>query len=387
MSRKGPLSAAFCRTVKAPGRYTDGGRGANGLYLRVWRRTNGRVGKSWAQRIRINGRPTNLGLGRYPEVGLAAARAKALENRRAVAAGLDPRRGRRMPTFAEAAEKVIALHSESWKAGSELPAKWRQTLRDYANPTIGGKPVGDVTRADVLAILTPIWTSKPAAARQAHQRVGAILKWAVASGFLDHNPAGDAVIAALPSNRGTKHHRALPHSRVREILAMVRAADRFQPSSRLALELLILTACRTVEARGASWAEIDQGGRVWTIPAARMKARKAHRVPLSAAALDVLDRAKALRGRNDLVFPSRRTGRQVSTTALGDVLRWLGVDGTVHGFRTSFRTWAAEQRGVDREAEQALAHRPKGVEGVYQRSDLLEARRGLMEAWAEYVIP
>ncbi len=382
MAHNRPLTAAFVRTVTRPGRYGDGGRGSFGLYLRVWHRPNGRVGKSWGQRIAINGRRTNLGLGPAAFVSLAEAREQARENARLAYHGRDPR-GDGIPTVAEAVEKVIALHSKGWKPGTNLPSKWRQSFNDYVLPRIGEKPVGKVTTADVMSVLTPIWTTKPGAARSVRQRLGAVMKWAVAKGYREDNPAGDSITAALPRNGGHKHHRAVPHSEVGDVVRMVRAS-RFQPSARLAVEFVILTATRSAEVRGAQWNEIDMDARLWTIPASRMKGKREHRVPLSRAALEVLREARQL-GRGKYIFPARRTGRPLATNTHGNVLRRLKVNGTVHGFRTSFRTWAAEQ-GVDRQvAELALAHRVKGVEGVYQRSDLFDQRRRVMADWAAHV--
>ncbi len=379
----GPLSAAFCRNVKEPGRYGDG-RGSHGLYLRVYRLANGRLGRSWGQRLRIRGRVTCLGLGPYPVVSLAEAREKALENRRVAYRGGDPRRAE-VPTFRELAEKVIALHAKSWKPGTYLPQAWRQTFRDYADPEIGDKPVGEITRSDVLAIVTPIWHERPAAARSVLQRIGIVLKYAVAQGLAERNVAEAAAIrAALPkANGGRKHHKALPHGKVAAALAKVRAS-RAQPATRLALEFLALTACRPGEVRGARWTEIDLEAGTWTIPAERMKAKRAHRVPLSGHALEVLAEARELSGGSELVFPSRTMGGPVCGRALTDVLRQVGTDATAHGLRSSFRDWCAES-GVDRVlAEAALAHVVGGVEGAYQRSDLLERRREVMASWAQY---
>ena len=364
-----------------PGRYGDGGRGSFGLYLRVWHRPNGRVGKSWGQRITINGRRTNLGLGPAAFVSLAEAREKARENARLAYRGEDPR-GDGIPTVAKAAEMVIQLHAKGWKAGSNLPSKWRQTFRDYVNPRIGDKPVGAVTTADVMAVLTPIWTAKPAAARIVRQRLGAVMKWGVAQGFREDNPAGDAITAALPRNGGHKHHKAVPHAEVGDVIRQVRAGT-FQPSARLALEFLILTAARAAEVRGATWDEVH--GDTWIIPASRMKGKREHRVPLSPRVLEVLREARALHG-GELIFPSGRTGGPLSNSTFFEMLRKLGVAGTVHGFRTSFRTWAAEQPDINRQvAEIALAHQVKGIEGVYQRSDLLHRRTEVMERWARYL--
>lgn len=383
--RSGPLSAVFCRNVTTAGRYGDGGRGSHGLYLRVWKRANGRIGKAWAQRITIGGRRTNLGLGTYPAVTLAEARRRALANRQAVEEGRDPRRSA-MATFRELAERVIALHAKSWKPGSYLPQAWRQTFRDYADPVIGDRPVNEITRSDVLAIVSPIWHSKPAAAKTVLQRVATVLKYALAEGLVEHNAAdAPAIRAALPkTNGGRKHHKALPHGEVAAALAKVRASGS-QPAARLALEFLALTACRPGEVRGAEWAEIDLEAGTWTIPAERMKAKRVHRVPLSGPALEVLAEAHELSNGSGLVFPSALTGGPVSGRALTDVLRQVDEAGTAHGLRSSFTDWAAES-SVDRAvSEAALAHVVGGVEGAYRRTDLLERRREVMERWADYL--
>ena len=280
--RKRPLTAAFVARVKTPGRYGDGGHGGLGLYLRVHRMKSGRVSKSWGQRIRVGGKPNNLGLGSYPVVTLREAREKALENRRSIHWGHDPRAAR-VPTFEAAVENVMAIHSPTWKDPSRIAGQWRQTLRDYAYPRIGRKRVSEVATADVLDILKPIWSSKPAAARVVRQRIGAVMKWAVAKGYRSDNPAGDAIAAALPRNgNATRHHQALPHGEVSAALDKVRNSGS-HAGVRLALEFMVLTATRSNEVRGATWDEIDHD--VWTIPASRMKAKRAHRVPLSRRAL------------------------------------------------------------------------------------------------------
>ena len=197
------------RQVKDPGRYGDG-RGGHGLYLRVHRMANGRLSKSWGQRLRICGKATNVGLGPYPVVTLAEARAKALENRRVAHRGGDPR-GERVPTFRTLAEKVIRLRARSWKAGSNTTRQWRSSLRDYADPVIGAKPVGEITRSDMLAILTPIWHEKHPTARKVLERVGVVLRYAVAQGLAEHNVADASEIrAALPMVNGGI--QPVPHS-------------------------------------------------------------------------------------------------------------------------------------------------------------------------------
>lgn len=368
-----PLSASFVKHVKRQGRYGDGGRGSHGLYLRVWRRPNGRIGKAWAQRLRIGGKVTSLGLGPYPVVTLAEARAKALDNRRVAHAGRDPRGGG-VPTFEAAAKKVIKLHSRTWKAGSTLPQQWKQTLGDYAFPILGRKSVAEITTADVLAVLTPIWHTKSATAKKVRQRIGAVMKWAIAQGHRNDNPAGGAIKAALPNVNGqVRHHRALAHHRVAEVLSKTR-----RNTNGLALRFVALTACRVGEVAGAKWSEIE--GDLWTIPASRMKTRKQHRVPLSSAALRVLAEAKS---DSPYVFPGRG-GKPVARQSIGRALE--GTRATPHGFRSSFRNWCAET-GVPREvAERALAHVVGNkVEAAYNRTDLLERRREIMEAWGQYV--
>ena len=381
------LSATFCSKVRTPGRYGDGGRGSHGLYFRVWIRASGRVGKAWAQRIRINGRVTCLGLGVFPIVTLAEAREKALENRRATAQGQDPRRGP-APNFRELAERVIALHAKSWKKGSQLPRDWRSSFQRYADP-INNRPVDEITRADVLRILTPIWHTRPAAAKTVLQRIGTVLRYAVAQELVEYNAAeASAIQAALPkANGGRGHHKALPHSEVAAALAKVRASGS-QLAARLAVEFLALTACRVSEVLGARWTEIDLRERLWTVPATRMKAKREFRVSLSGRALEILLEARELSGGGKgLIFPSGVTGRAISRRLPGEVFRRCGVDSTIHGLRSSFADWAAES-GVDRTVtEAALAHAVQNkVEAAYRRTDLLVRRRQLMDSWAAYVV-
>ena len=374
------LSAAFVRTVTRPGRYGDG-RGGHGLSLLVKPTVTGRVSRTWAQRLKINGRPFNMGLGAYPIVTLAEARAKALDNRRAVVQGRDPRGGG-IPTFEQATETVIALHAKNWKNGSSEKS-WRQMLRDFAFPKLGRKRVSEINTGDVLACLAPIWNEKRVTASRVRHRIGAVMKWAVAKGYREDNPAGDAIAAALPRKGARqKHHRALPHSEVGAALKTIRDADAWL-GTRLSLEFIVLTATRSGEARLARWDEFDLDTATWTVPEARMKAGREHRVPLSEGALAVLRQARDIAGTNGLVFPSVR-GLPPQNSPLSKLVRKLEIKSTVHGFRSSFRDWAAET-GVERTvAEAALAHTVGGVEGAYFRSDLFERRREVMEAWAAY---
>ncbi len=384
MKRPRILSAAFVRTVNQPGRYGDG-RGGYGLSLLVKPRSNGRLSKTWSQRVRLHGRVTNIGLGAYPIISLSEARKKALANRRTIERGLDPR-GSRVPTFSQAAEKVIAVHAAGWKPGGKSERQWRSSLATYVYPRLGNTAVDRVTTADVMACLVPIWHTRPETARRIRQRIGAVMRWAIAQGYRADNPAGDAITAALPTNTGRRrHHPALPHADVAASIATIRASAAY-PTTILAFEFLVLTACRSGEVRGALWDEIDLDAATWTIPAARMKSARPHRVPLPERALQLLAEASPYRDRSGLVFPSP-SGRELSDATLSKLLRENGIPAVPHGYRSSFRDWAAELTNTPREiCELALAHVNKDrVEAAYRRSDLFDHRRQLMQHWADYL--
>ena len=382
MKRPKTLSAAFARTVTEPGRYGDG-RGSFGLSLLVKPMANGRTSKSWSQRLRKNGVPFNIGLGKYPFVSLSEARIKALRYARDNAQGRDPR-GDGIPTFAEAVEAVIRLHRDAWRGGNN-EGQWRGSLERYAFPDLGDKRVDDITTTDVLSVLVPIWTEKHETAKRVHQRIGTVMKWAIANGHREDDPA-HAATAVLPRNGNGKpeHHAAMPHAEVGDALKRVKASG--ASSAKLSLEFLILTAARSGEVRSSTWREIDLEAATWTVPGSRMKAGREHRVPLSDRALAVLAEARELSSGGELVFGSVRPGKRMTSRALTKPLHEAGTDtATVHGFRSAFRDWCAET-GQPREiAEAALAHTIGGVEGAYFRSDLLERRRALMEAWARYI--
>ncbi len=385
MRRPQRLSASFVKTVNVPGRYGDG-RGGHGLSLLVKPMRAGGFSKSWSQRLLVNGRPTNIGLGGYPIVTLAEARRAVIANRRAVAQGRDPRAGG-VPTFEEAAEKVIAMHEPTWKDGARSAAIWRSSLRDYAMPRLGRKTVDSITTADVMAVLVPIWSTKRETARRVRQRIGAVMKWSVAHRYRQDNPAGDAIAEALPRDgTSTKiHHRALPHAEVGAAVAKIRASGAYR-STVFAFEFLVLTACRSGEVRGARWEEVDFESATWTVPASRMKMARPHRVPLSDRAIQVLKKARELSADHDLVFPSP-TGRILSDSTISKLVRENGIGCVPHGMRSSFRDWAAECSDAPREVcELALAHvNSDRVEAAYRRSDLFEKRRELMAQWSAYI--
>ncbi len=380
------LSARFVATVREPGRYGDG-RGSGGLSLLVKRTARGHLAKSWAQRIQVDGRARNLGLGVWPHVSLAEARQKCALN--LVARGRDELaagRKRAVPTFAQAAEVVIAIHATGWKHGSSSEEDWRLTLRNYAMPKLAPRPVNRISTADVMDILLPIWNAKRVTARKVRQRIGAVMRWAVAQGYREDNPAGDAIGAALPKQGvRTRHFTALPYGKVAGAIAAVRGSG--APAlTILAFEFLVLTACRSAEVRGARWEEMDLETREWRIPAVRMKTNREHRVPLSTRALAVLGEAKGLDDGSGWVFPST-TSQPHSRAALSKMVRQLGIQAVPHGFRSSFRDWAAECTEVPREVcELALAHvNTNSIEAAYRRTDLFERRRALMEQWAVFL--
>lgn len=380
VDRPKTLSAAYVKTVREPGRYGDG-RGGHGLSLLVKPTTTGRLSKTWSQRLRIGGRPVMIGLGAYPVVTLAEARAKALANRRELAQGRDPRGGG-VPTFAEAAERVIEQHEPNWR-DPRRAHNWRSSLRRFAFPAFGDKPVGQVTSADVLAVVGPLWGAKRETARKLLGRIRAIMAHALAEGWRSDDPTV-AVTAALPKNGNpVAHHRALPHARVRAALDTVAASGAWWATIE-ALSFLTLTATRSGEVRGATWDEVDLQAAVWTVPATRTKTGRPLRVPLSPAALRTLAAAQAHADGSGLIFPGP-TGRQLSDGTMSKLLKELDVGCVPHGMRSSFRDWAGET-GVPREvAEACLAHVVKGVEGAYARSDLLDRRREVMDNWAAYL--
>ena len=380
------LTALKIKGLK-PGPKTQRLADGRGLYMVV--RPSG--SRAWVLRTTIDGSRTDIGLGPFPDVTLARAREKAQEIRGKVADGHDPRAERRqpkVPTFREAAEQYITRNERRWKSPREA-RDWRGCFESYAFPRFGNVRVDKVTRADTLKALLPIWPSVPARARKLRQRVRAVFADAMAHGYIDVNPAGELIDAALPRRKGvTEHLRSLPYQRVGAALNTVEESTSGL-AVRLCFRFLVLTAVRSGEARGATWDEIDLERREWRIPGERMKAGVGHRTPLSDAAMTVLRRARAL-GSAGLIFPSAGRKRPLSDMALMQLLRRTGLAGdtTVHGFRASFRTWAMEQTDVAwAVGEAALSHTiGNSTEAAYARSDLFERRRALMEQWADFLM-
>ncbi len=376
------LSVARIKSLSNPGLHGDGGT----LYLRV-----GPGGsKSWIQRLTIDRKRRDIGLGGFPLVSLAEARDMAFENRKLARVGGDPlaaKRQAKVPTFREAAKRTFEANRPRWRS-EKVARKWWQTLEGHALPILGDTRLDRIGREDVLRVLTPLWTSRPEQARKLRQSIRTTLSWAQAHGYIEHNIAGEAIDGALPAQPAVKEHmRALPHQEVRGALETVDASAT-SLSAKLAFRFTVLTATRSGEVRGAKWDEIDLDAGEWRIPGSRMKVGAEHRVPLSDSALAVLEQARPLRDKSGLVFPSpSRAGRPLSDMTLTKVLRTTGLAkrATVHGFRSSFRDWCAETGKTREIAEAALAHTVGGVEGAYFRSDLFERRRRLMADWAAYL--
>ena len=379
------LTAQKVKHLDKPGRHHDG----RGLYLNV----TATGSRSWVQRITVDGRRRDLGLGPFPAVSLSQARRKAEANRSAVADGRDPLAEKQraiVPTFAEAAKAVHKANLPRWR-NARHAASWMQTLERHAMPTIGAMRVDRIRRADVLAVLTPIWTTRPETARRVRQRIRTVLKWAQAHEHVEYNAAGEAIDGALPPQPKVKAHLRAPH--YAEVSDFLAAVDATQASlaSKHCLRFAVLCAARPGEALGARWSEIDIDSREWRIPAARMKAGAEHRVPLSDAALDVLDAAKALHDGGAYVFPSPlKPGHPLSNMSLTVVLRRAGLAdrATVHGLaRATFRTWALEATATPwAVAESALAHRlGDSTTMAYIRGDAFDQRRELMQTWATFL--
>ena len=387
----GRLSSLKVTHAREPGMLADG----NGLYLQV---TRGNA-RSWIFRYFRNGKSHEMGLGSLKAVGLAAARLKAAECRGLLADGIDPIAARdaehaqraletaRGMTFDDCADAYIKAHSTAWR-NQKHAAQWTATIRTYVSPVFGSLPVRAVDVALVMKVLEPIWTTKPETAGRIRGRIESVLNWAKARGYrTGENPAQwkghlDNLLPARGKIAKVKHHAALPYDQASQFIDALRRQEGIAP---LAFEFAILTAARTGEIIGARWDEIDLAQKVWTVPASRMKGGREHRVPLSAEALAVLSRLSK-GDPEDFVFTGHKKS-PLSNMALLMLLRRMGRDKlTAHGFRSTFRDWAAERTNFPREvAEAALAHVVGDkVEAAYRRGDFFEKRRRLMEAWGEF---
>ena len=381
MERPRRLSAAFVQTVTIPARYGDG-RGGFGLSLLVKPTSSGRVSRSWCQRLRIDGVAFNIGLGSFPGVTLSEARKRALANLRIVESGGDPRRKpKTTPTFEEAMERAIDVLRPGWKEGGKAEYQMRFLLTEYALPHIGKRRIDSIQPVELLEFLAPLAIEKPATGAKVKARIGQVFQWAIARGLRADNPADKNINQALPKTGTRSHFKALPFGQVADALSVIRGSGAWI-GTKLAFEFLVLTAGRSSEIRLAEWSEIDLSAATWTVPTSRMKSGREHRVPLSPAALAVLEQARELSDGTGLVFPSAN-GKALTDSTISKLLRENGIAAVPHGFRSSFRDWCAEQN-IDRQtAESALAHSlGDSTEAAYLRSDLFALRRAAMEGWA-----
>ncbi len=380
------LSAVKVGKVKEPGHYEDGA----GLRLVVTDKGT----KRWALRLTINGRRVERGLGIYPDVGLEEARQKAIVLRRAGKDGRDARAEAKQSkhtntTFKDAFEAFFSVREQQLSGGKHVQ-QWRNTMRDYVLPKIGRRPIADITAAEVIDILKPLWFTKPETASRVLQRLKAVFDSAILRGTRERaNPCIGVSAELGTDHRKVTHHAALPWREVPKFVRELRQRAAM-PATKLVFEFLLLTATRSGEARGAMWAEIDLETKLWTIPGVdpvtgrRMKSGQTHVAPLSDRSIQILFEARKLH-HGPVVFPGTK-GQPLSDNTLSKLLRDASIAGTPHGFRSSFKDWCAETGVRDEVSETALAHTdPNGVRAAYRRTRFLDERVGLMQRWADYV--
>lgn len=377
------------KSLKQAGMHLDG----DGLYLRI---TDGGT-KSWIFRFKFSGRLRDMGCGKYPTVGLAGAREMAADAYALVQRGIDPIEARKVQaepapakhivTFAEAAERYVAAHEGNWR-NVKHRQQWRNTLTDFAYPIIGKSDVAVIATDDVLRILEPIWQTKAETASRVRGRIEIVLNWAKVRKLRDgDNPAAwrghlAHLLPARNKKRTVKHHAAMPWAEVPAFISELRDSD---AAGAKALVMTILCALRRAEVMESVWDEFDLPARLWTIPKERMKGGVAFRVPLTGAVMAILDDLPQLHG-SPYVFPGLRKGRPLSHPVMLELLRKMRPGLTVHGFRSSFRDWAGDATNFPRDTvEMCLAHTiDSDVEAAYRRSDMIEKRRTVMDAWASF---
>jgi len=392
MARPNRLTPATVKAAKEPGRYGDG----ECLFLVV----SSGGSKSWVARVTRNGKQRDIGLGSTSMVTLANAREACRLTRLQIRAGVDPvaerRRSAGIPTFRKAAVSLIDENRASW-SNAKHGTQWLSTLETYAFPKLGDRTVDEISPADVKEVLLQIWLEKPETARRVRQRIAAVLDWAHTEGYRPDRVLLPTAGKGLPRQpEGVRHMPALPYAEMPEFMVKLRST---QNISRLALEFLILTARRSGEVRGATWAEIDLEKKLWIIPGERIKTErrkadpKPHVATLSESAVAVLTKAAAYQvGGTDIVFPGLKRGKELSDATLCKLLRVMdakaddGRNAVAHGFRATFRTWAADETTYPRElAEKTLGHKlPSDVEAAYNRAEMVEKHRSLLATWERY---
>ena len=387
------LSPLSISRLKDPGLWAVGG--VSGLYLHV----NARGARSWILRVVVGDKRRDMGLGGYPDIGVADARQKAREARLKIEQGIDPILLRKQAkselmalqatdkTFEQAAGEYIKIHADSW-SNDKHRKQWESTLAAYAFPVVGKLSLRDIRQEHILKILEPIWTTKTETATRVRGRMESILDWAKVKGLRSgENPAAwkghlDHMLPAPTRLKKVEHLTAVPVREMPDFMIKLRQAA---GTAAQALEFLILTAARSGEVRGITWQEVSLEDALWIVPAERMKMKREHRVPLSDRAVSILKSQPRI-DENPLVFPAPR-GSQMSDATMSAVLKRMGVHATVHGFRSSFRDWCGDYTNYPRDlAEQCLAHGADDpVEAAYRRGDALERRREIMNEWSKFV--
>jgi len=374
------LTAKFVENVSEAGKYYD----QHGLFLHV--RPSG--AKKWLQRYTFQGRRREIGLGSAKIVSVATARRNAHQNLVLVSEGIDPIEDKKqesiIPKFEVAARKVYEDNRPTWR-NAKHAAQFITTLETYAFPVIGSMSVKEINSSHILRILSPIWVTKAETAKRVRQRLSTVFKYCVAQQWRTDDPANIAIIEALPNpKRKVQHRKSISYNDVAGFIETVSKSSA-SLGTKLGLEFLILTATRSGEVRNARWDEVN--GSIWTIPAERMKAGVAHRIPLPSRCMEILEEAKTISQGSGFIFESTKPNKPLSENTFNKLMKELRLEVHAHGFRTSFRTWTQEKTNYPREiAEAALAHSLRDkAEAAYARSDLLEKRAEMMEAWAQFI--
>ena len=387
MTKKHPnneLTALKVRKLDIPGRYADG----NNLYLEI----DKSGARRWTLRVTILGRRRDMGLGGVSTVSLEEARELAYQYKKIARSGGDPILERQknkglQTTLIHCAKKVHQINLPTWK-NQKFAKQWFSSLEHHVFPTIGKLPISQVTSADILRVLTPIWNTKGDTAKKIKQRLRMIIKWARAQGYFQGDDPVELAEQALPKQlKSDDHHKSLEFEKLPEMISNLRKSKISLPT-KLALEFTILSACRTNEVLNAKWEEIDLTKLVWSIPSERMKGGKVHQVPLTDRMTVILNDCKKLKTNNDLLFPSEINGEALSNNTMRLALKKrLKIDATVHGMRSSFKDWASETTNFANEvSEMALAHTISNkTELAYRRRTLIEKRRQLMQRWSDYL--
>ena len=391
--------------LRDKGRYADGL--VSGLNLLAKVKADGSLSKSWVQRIQVDGKRRDLGLGRYPDVGLADARERARENRQRVSRGESPISGReyaeqskpkpkretpQKPTAPTFQSEALAYFDENKGArwtNLKNQQNWVNRCKRHLFPAIGDMPVTDIKPVHLLDVIIPLQSSKPEEAKRVKQICRQVFGRCHARGLIRSNPTLSLNFAIPPRRKRPEHMASLPYADVADALAKVDGSNAYE-LTKLAIRFMVLTATRGIETRGALWSEIDFDNGLWRIPAERMKLRKDHVIPLSVQAVEILERAYEWSWDSAYIFPSVMSdGKPLSENAMPKLFKELKIGCVPHGMRSSFRVWAEEQTEVSVSwgaMELSLAHAiGSETERAYQRSDLLDQRRPLMQAWADYL--